>query len=165
MLLLLTHVVFFQEIHVILQLSWIGLLATNRAFSTMKILIWRKYLFQKLALFQQGNNVLDTSDSNTHGFLSRDTFASSSYLNKPVWKKKECFSTLKTLICRMYSIQKLTQISHVNNVLCAPASDTDIFLCRDTCVSSSYLKRPILNKMPLCPPLKLWFAWSIPFNS
>jgi hypothetical protein len=79
--------------------------------------------------------VLDTSDSNTHGFLSRDTFASSSYLNKPVWKKKECFSTLKTLICRMYSIQKLTQISHVNNVLCAPASDTDIFLCRDTCVS------------------------------
>jgi hypothetical protein len=38
------------------------------------------------------------------------------------------------MICRKYSCQKLSQFSQGNNVLDAPASNLDGFLCRDTCV-------------------------------
>jgi hypothetical protein len=55
--------------------------------STMKILFWKKYSFEKLTQFQQGNNVPDTFASTTHGFLSRETSVSSTYLNRPVWNK------------------------------------------------------------------------------
>jgi hypothetical protein len=49
-------------------------------------------------------------------------------------QKKAC-STLKTMLCRKYFFAILTQCSKGNNVLDAPASNTDCFLLRDTCVS------------------------------
>jgi hypothetical protein len=52
-------------------------------------------------------------------------------------EENEHFSTLKTLICRMYSCQKLTQFSQGNNVVDAPASDRDGSLSKDTCISSN----------------------------
>jgi hypothetical protein len=42
-----------------------------------------------------------------------------------------------------------TQFSQGNNVLDAPASDTNGFLWRDTCVFSTQLKRPIWKKESL----------------
>jgi hypothetical protein len=41
----------------------------------------------KLTQFSQGNNVLDAPASTTKGVLSRDTFVSSTYLNRPISKK------------------------------------------------------------------------------
>jgi hypothetical protein len=58
-------------------------------------------------------------------------------------KRNEPFYILKTMICRKYSFQKLTQLSQGNNVLDVPASNTDGFLLKDTCVSSTQLNRPI----------------------
>jgi hypothetical protein len=41
------------------------------------------------------------------------------------------------MISSKYSFQKLTQLSQGNNVLDAHASNTDGFILRDICVSSS----------------------------
>jgi hypothetical protein len=67
-------------------------------------------------------------------------------------KQREPIPTLKNLSCKMYSFQKLTQFSQGNNVLDAPASKTDCFLSRDTCVSSTHLNRSVWNKMSLSQP-------------
>jgi hypothetical protein len=52
--------------------------------STLKNLSCRKYSFQKLCQFSQGNNVLDAPASNTSGFITRDTYVSSPQLNRPI---------------------------------------------------------------------------------
>jgi hypothetical protein len=44
------------------------------------------------------------------------------------------------------------------NVLNTPASFTDGFLWRDTCISSTQLNRPVLIKQNLFPPSNLWLA-------
>jgi hypothetical protein len=59
---------------------------------------------------------------------------------------------MKKLRCRKYSFQTLTQLSQGNNLLDAPASNTDGFLSRDTCDSSTQLKRPIWNIESLSLP-------------
>jgi hypothetical protein len=61
-------------------------------------------------------------------------------------EQRQPVSTLKSLSCRKYSFQKLTQFSEGNNVLDAPASNTNGFLLRDASVSSTQLHRPIWNK-------------------
>jgi hypothetical protein len=53
-------------------------------------------------------------------------------------KQNEPFFTLKTMICRKCSLQKLTQFSKEKNVLDAATSNIDGFLSRDTCVSARY---------------------------
>jgi hypothetical protein len=63
----------------------------------------------------------------------------------------ESISMLKYPRCRKYSFQKLTQSSHGNNMLDAPACNTDGFLLRYTCVSSPQLNSPIWNKINLSP--------------
>jgi hypothetical protein len=52
-------------------------------------------------------------------------------------EQNEPFTTVKTLSSRKYSYQQLTEFSQENNVLDALASKTDVFLSRDTCVSST----------------------------
>jgi hypothetical protein len=46
---------------------------------------------------------------------------------KPYMEQNEPFSTLKTMICKRYSFQQVTQFSLGNNVLDAPASNSDGF--------------------------------------
>jgi hypothetical protein len=53
---------------------------------------------------------------------------------------------LQTLSFRKYSFLKLTQLSQGNNGVDDPASNTDCFLWRDTCVSSTQLNRPIRTR-------------------
>jgi hypothetical protein len=77
--------------------------------------------------------------------------------NKPI-------STLKTMICRNHTLQKLTQFSVGKNVLDTTASNRDGCLWRDTCVSPNQLNRPIWNKMSLSAPWKLRFSTTIPFK-
>jgi hypothetical protein len=71
------YMISFGEIHV----------STNQI-SGLKHLTCRKYSFQKLTEFSQGNNVQDDPESNIHGFLWRDTCVSSSQLNRPIWRKQ-----------------------------------------------------------------------------
>jgi hypothetical protein len=59
------------------------------------------------------------------------------------------------MICRNHSFQKVTQ---GNNVVFAPTSNTDGFLSRYACVSSTHQNRPICNKMRLSPLWKVWYA-------
>jgi hypothetical protein len=73
------------------------------------------------------------------------------YAEEAYLKQNESFSTLKSLIYRKYFFQKLTDISQGNNVLDAPASMTDAFHWRATCVFSTLLNMPIWNKKSLSP--------------
>jgi hypothetical protein len=73
-------------------------------------------------------------------------YAEAAYLEQNV-----PFSTVIILIYRKYSFQKLTETSQGNNVLDVPASMTDVFLWRATCVSSTQLNRTIWNKQSLSP--------------
>jgi hypothetical protein len=66
-------------------------------------------------------------------------------------EQNELFSTLKTMICRKYSFQKLIPILKGTTVVDAPASNTDSFPSRDTCVSTTLLNRPIWSKQSLSP--------------
>jgi hypothetical protein len=59
-------------------------------------------------------------------------------LNRP-FETKRASLHLENRVCRKYSFQKLTQVSQANNVLDTPASNTDVFIWRDTRVSSAVL--------------------------
>jgi hypothetical protein len=72
------------------------------------------------------------------------------YAEEVFLEENEPFSKCKSLIYRKYSIQKFTDISQDNNLLDAPASMTDAFLWRATCVSTQ-LNMPIWNKKSLSP--------------
>jgi positive regulator of sigma E activity len=74
---LLTYMVSFGEIHVFLQLCRIAYLEQTEPVSTLKIVIFGKYSFQKLTQFSHGNNMLEALPFNTDGFLSSDTCVSS----------------------------------------------------------------------------------------
>jgi hypothetical protein len=52
-------------------------------------------------------------------------------------EQTEPISTMQTLIYKKYSFQTQTQFSQGNNLLEAPASNTDVLLSRDKCVSST----------------------------
>jgi hypothetical protein len=98
-------------------------------------MISRKYSFETLTKFSQGNNVKDAADSNIDCFLCRDACVSSTQLNSLLGTRKG-ISTLKTMTSRKYYFQNLIQFSQGNNELDAHASNIDGFLCIDTCVPS-----------------------------
>jgi hypothetical protein len=60
--------------------------------STLKYLHFRKYSFQRLTPFSQGNNVLHAAASNIDGFHRRDKCASPSHLNRTIWSKMSWFT-------------------------------------------------------------------------
>jgi hypothetical protein len=128
--------IFFWQIHVLLQLCWAGVFGDNEPCCTRKSVIGRKCSFEKLTQFSLGNNVLESSANNTDGFVSRGISVSS--ISWICWfVKNEPFWSLKTKICRMYSFQKVTQLSQGNNMLNAAASNIDGFLRqRNTNISS-----------------------------
>jgi hypothetical protein len=61
--------VFFGEIHVFLQLTKIFLFGTRKPIPSLKNLSCRRYSFQKLTEFSQGNNVLYGEANTIDGFL------------------------------------------------------------------------------------------------
>jgi hypothetical protein len=77
------------------------------------------------------------------------------FFNLTEWaylKENDLFSNLKIVICRKYSLQKLTKFSEGTNMLDAAASNRDASPWRDTCVSSTHLKRPFWTKQSIFPP-------------
>jgi hypothetical protein len=86
-LLLLNHMDLFWNMHVFLQLSWIGLFGAKWAFFHLKSSDVQEVLFPKLTQFSLGNKVLDVEASNIDGFLSRDTRVSSIQLKRPIGNK------------------------------------------------------------------------------
>jgi hypothetical protein len=73
--------------------------------SKLKIMICRKYSFQKPMQLSQRDNVLDAPASNIDSFLQRDTCVSSTELNRPL-EQNGTVSQLKTLFCRKYSFKQ-----------------------------------------------------------
>jgi hypothetical protein len=69
--LLLTQLVFFWDIHVFLQLSWIGLFVTQWAFLHLKNSDFQEVFIAKTNTFFTENNVLDATASNIEGSLER----------------------------------------------------------------------------------------------
>jgi hypothetical protein len=61
----------------------------------LKNLSYRKYSFQKLTQFSQGNNVLDALASNTASFISRDICVFK-LAKEPIWKKENLSPTPKS---------------------------------------------------------------------
>jgi hypothetical protein len=101
----------------------------------MKPLSFRKYSFQTLTQFSQDNNMVHAPASNTDGFFKRYmSFFNSVKL--PYLEENVPVSNMKMIICRLYSFQAVTHFSQEINLLDAAASNANIFLGRDTCVSS-----------------------------
>jgi hypothetical protein len=135
-------------------------LEQREAISTLKYFRCRKHFIQKLSQYSQGINVLEAPASITnaflweiHVFLPLDWIA---YL-----EQNESFSTLKTMICRTYSFQKLTQFSRGKKVLDAAASSIHSCLCRGACVPWTQLNKPTWSKYSLSPPWNTVLAGSI----
>jgi hypothetical protein len=70
--------------------------------STLKYLSFRKYSFQRLTPFSEGNNVLDAAASNIDGFHRRNKCASPTQLNRTICSKMSTSPPCK-LIYRKYS--------------------------------------------------------------
>jgi hypothetical protein len=117
----------------------------NELFSTLKIVICRTCSFQNVTQFSQGNNMLYIPASKIYSFLLRDRSVSSTHLNRPIWNKRG-YLHLENPWLQKYSLDKLAEFSKEFSVLDVPASDTNCFLLRDTCASSTQLNRPIWNK-------------------
>jgi hypothetical protein len=74
--------------------------------------------------------------STIHAFLCRGLCISSTQLNSPNGANT-AYIHFENLVCRKYSVQNITHVSHGKKLLNASASNTDGFLLRDICVPST----------------------------
>jgi hypothetical protein len=95
--------------------------------------------------------VLDATASNIDDFLLRDTCVSSSHMSRPIWRKQS-LSPPEIPKFQEEFLTKTTSILKGNSVLDAPASNTDSFLLRDACDSSTQLNRPNWSNVSLTAP-------------
>jgi hypothetical protein len=63
-------------------------------------MICRKYSFQKLPQFSQGNNLLDADASDRDGSLPKDTCVSSTQLDRPTWREESLSPLRNTLVAK-----------------------------------------------------------------
>jgi hypothetical protein len=87
MLLWLKQMVFFQEMHVFLQLTWIALFESKWAFLHLENSDFQEIFLWNTISILTGNDVLHAPATQTNGFLSRDACISSNHLNSPIWIK------------------------------------------------------------------------------
>ena len=113
--------------HVFLLLSWRGHFGANWPMSTLNHLPCRKYSFQNVTWFSQGNNVayaavshLDSLFGEIHVFLQLGWIG----LLVGHWNYHHC----KYLSCRKYSFPNVNQFSRGRNVRNSVASNIDGFL-------------------------------------
>jgi hypothetical protein len=138
-------------IYVLFQLGWIGLLGGNRVYLHLETCKLQKVLLSKLTEFSQGYNVLDVAAFNINGlfgeihvFLQLTEYA--------CLEEMDPTSTFKLLCIRQYSFQNINQFSQGKKMLDAAASNIDVSLWRDSCVSSTQLIRSRWSKQSLSPP-------------
>jgi hypothetical protein len=146
---------------VFLQLSWTGQLEQTESNSTLKTIIFMKYSIPKLTQFSHRHIMIDAG-SFWHIWLSLERFMCfSTQLNRPIWRKQS-LSPPETGKLQEVFLTTLTQFSQEINVLYAPASKTDVFLSKDTCVSS---RRPMWKQLALSLPWKQLLAGITPFKT
>jgi hypothetical protein len=145
MLLLLTQMVFFLEMHVFLEVSWIGIFGAQRVYLHHENYDWQDVFISKTKSIFTGKPCAGCCT-----FYYRWFFGEILVFLQLIWiallGANKAHSTLKHLAFRKYSIQNLTWFSKGNNLLDAPASKLDGFLYRHACVSSTQLSRPIWAK-------------------
>jgi hypothetical protein len=151
MLLLLTQIGFFWELHVFLQLRWIGLFGTNRDYFHLEKPTLQEVFFSKLTQFSQRNNMIDTLVLTQIVFiLDIHVFLQLSWI--------VLFGTKWAFLWLGYSHWQEVFLSKTNAVLtgkeCGRCSWFwhNGFLLREKCVSSTQLSRSIWKKQSL-PPL------------
>jgi hypothetical protein len=142
----------FLEIHVFVQLSWIGLFGANRDYLHIE-----NYDLQEVFL-SKTNSILTEKHTTTHCTYWHTWYSLERYVyffnsaKEANLEQTAPISTLKHLSCKKYSFQKLTQFSKENNALGDPATNIDGFVWRDMCVSSITLNSPFRSKQSLsCP--------------
>jgi hypothetical protein len=164
MLLLLTQMVFSQEIHVFLQISWIGILGTKRAYLYLENHDLQIVFLAKSFSVFTGSNMLHVAFLTQMVFFWEIlVFLQLSWI--ALFEAKGANSTLKDLPFWKNFFQKLTQFSQGNKLLKSPASNRNVFRSRDTCISWTELNKHILGKMRLSSQWKLWFAGCILFKN
>jgi len=100
----------------------------------------------KLIQLSQGNNALDSPDSNTDDVLSRDTCVPLVCRSIFLFGAKGGYLHLESCDWLEIFLSTLNKLSQGNNTLDASAANIEWFHWRDTCVSSTLLNRLILAK-------------------
>jgi hypothetical protein len=144
MLMLLTQMVFFLEIHIFLELRWICIFGAKRGYLLHENYDLQDVFISKIKSFFTGNPCARCCT-----FYYRRYFGEIPVFLPLSWiallEANRAHSTLKLLTIRKYPFQKLTQFSYRNNMEVAPASKWDGILYRHVYVSSTRLNRPIWN--------------------
>jgi hypothetical protein len=130
----------------------------------LKTTICRKYSFQKLILFLQGNKALEAPGSNTHSFLSRDTCVSSIQLNRPIWSKQSLSPSEAQKLQEVF-LSQTTSIPTGKQRANVPSSNTHAFLPRDIYMFFNLAKQTYLEQREQISTLKLLSSGSIPFEN
>jgi hypothetical protein len=145
MFLLLMKKCFFGEIHVFLPLSWIQQYGTKWANLHLENPHLQEVILTKTNQIQTGKQCARCCSFFHRWFSCRDKYVLQ-LLECAYLEESDHISNLKNLSCRNYSIQNSTQCSQGNNMLECPDSNTDRFISRDICVSSSWMHRTIGKK-------------------
>jgi hypothetical protein len=146
--------VFFWEIHVFQQFTWIGLFGTKCAFLPIENPVVQAVFLSKLTQFSLGHNVLYAPLYNIHGFLLRGACVSSTQLNRDT-----CVSSIQLIRSHLNKVRftppwnpdwQATFLSKTNVIVTGKQGARcscflDGFILTDTCVSSTQLSSAIWN--------------------
>jgi hypothetical protein len=125
----------FGEIHVFLQLSWIGLFIGNRVYLYLENSKVQVVFLLKHNSVLKGNNVPDVAGPNTDSFLFTDPGVSSWKINSPIWEKLTLSPSWKPKFQEVF-FWKSNLVVLVVKVLNHAACYINGFLWNDICVSS-----------------------------
>jgi hypothetical protein len=121
------------------QLCWIRLLGANRAYLHTGNYDLQEVSYPRFTQFSQGNNVF-VLHQGTQKIFNREKHLCITLTKQAYLEPNEHLFTMKIQIWSMYSYQKRTQFSTGNNVLGAPAPNTDgLFADRNVFLGLSWI--------------------------
>jgi hypothetical protein len=139
MLLILTQMGFFGEIHVFVQLNWIGLFGTKWAFLHPENSDLQKVFLSRTNSVLTGKPCTRCSCFWHKWFSFKHTCVSSTQLNRPICNRAYLHFEKPKLQEVIFS--KSNQFSQGKKVLDVAPSNIDGFLRWDTCVSSNQVNK------------------------
>jgi hypothetical protein len=152
--LLLPQMDFFWGTDMFFLISWTGLSESNRAYLPLLNYHLQDVFLSNTNSMSSGKQWFWCSCFE-HFWFSFERYIC--FLNSAElasWEHTWHISSWKHLSCRKYSLQKLIQFFHRNNVLHANAFNRDGCPWRYTCLSSTHPNRSIWKKMHNCPNWK-----------